>query len=317
MTRDPHKRTHPQTAFPEAKSVLTLAVSYYQEPFPKKPGPGYGRVARYAWGADYHPIILNRLQQLLPEVQRVLGSSGNAFLAVDTKPLLERSLAEQSGIGFVGKNTVLIVPRSSSHQFHVGSWIFLAEILLDIEIPRPVLRTSLSTEWRGTQGEARGSCGSCTKCLTSCPTDAFDGPYKLRANKCISYLTIENKEAIPTDMRDHVGDWLFGCDICQDVCPFNSRAFETRWPELKSDRGVGAWIALDELLALDDAAFKLKFGHTPLSRPKRRGLLRNACVVAGNSGDRSLLPHLKKLTEDPEPLIREHAAWAVDKLTPQ
>lgn len=305
MSRDPAKRTHPSAAFPDARVVLTLGVSYYQGPFPEKPGPGYGRVARYAWGLDYHTVIMERLEKLLANVREILGDAGAASIAIDTKPLLERSLAEQAGLGFVGKNTLLIMPRSGSLQFHVGSWIFLAEILLNVQT-EPVEKPAL---------DAAGKCGRCNKCLTACPTDAFDGPYRLRANKCISYLTIENKGSIPIEMRAQLGDWLFGCDVCQEVCPFNARSFETRWPELKADRGVGPWVPLQEILELPVENFKARFGNTPLSRPKRRGLVRNACVAAGNSGDGSLAPALEKLISDPEPLVREHAAWALERLS--
>ena len=302
MTREPVKRLRPSATFPEATSVLTLGVSYYQGPFPEKPGPAYGRVARYAWGLDSHTVIMERLEKLLTQVREILGDAGAAFLAVDTKPLLERSLAEQAGLGIVGKNTLLIIPRSGTARFHVGSWVFLAEILLSVGTEAPLKKQT-------------NACGTCTKCLTSCPTNAFEGPYRLRADKCISYLTIENKGAIPLDMRPQMGDWLFGCDVCQEVCPFNARSFETRWPELKSDRGTGAWVSLKEILETTDAAaFKNRFAGTPLSRPKRRGLVRNACVAAGNSGDASLLTPLRALADDPEPLVREHAAWAVARL---
>ncbi|MCG3204533.1 MAG: Epoxyqueuosine reductase [Elusimicrobia bacterium] len=304
MARDPKKRLDPPSAFPKAKSVLSLGVSYFQGPFPEKPGPGFGRVARYAWGLDYHSIITERLQLLLIDIQEILGKADGAFVAVDTKPLLERSLAQQAGLGFVGKNTLLIMPRSPSLQFHVGSWIFLAEILLTLD---PSLIEATKTPL--------GGCGSCKKCLVACPTDAFEGPYRLRAEKCISYLTIENKGAIPLDLRSKMGDWIFGCDICQEVCPFNAAAFETRWPEFKADQGVGPWISLKEIFEMDnETKFKNRLSVTPLSRPKRRGLIRNACVVAGNSGDRSLIPALRKLAMDSEQLIAEHAAWALERL---
>jgi epoxyqueuosine reductase len=304
MTRDPHARANPASAAPHARSVLTVGVSYYQGALPPKPGAGFGRVARYAWGEDYHPLILSRLEALAARLPDVLGQPVSSYPAVDTRPLLERALARSAGLGFTGKNTVTIVPRSgAAGRFHVGSFIFLGEILLDIESDAPVERPA-------------DGCGSCRRCLDVCPTRAFDGPYRLNAGRCISYLTIENKGPIARELRAAVGDWIFGCDLCQDVCPFNARAFDTRWPELRAERGAGAWLGLDDVLRLDAAAFKARFAETPLARSKRRGLLRNACVVAGNSGDERLAPSLEDLTADREPLARGHALWALARLSP-
>jgi epoxyqueuosine reductase len=302
MTRDPQKRLHPDRWDPPIRSVLTLGVSYYQGPVPEKPGKGFGRVARYAWGLDYHDVIQERLRRLMGVVNDALGPA-HAFLSVDTKPVLERSLAQSAGLGFVGKNTVLIIPQKSRLGFHVGSWVFLAEILLDVpieEMERPV--------------EVAG-CGGCTKCLTACPTDAFESAYRLKSDKCISYLTIENKGWIPREMRARMSDWIFGCDVCQEVCPFNARAYQTRWPEFESTHGVGPWMSLQGIFSVgDQPSFKKKWGHTPLSRSKRRGLVRNACVAAGNSGDESLVPSLRGLIDDAEPLVRGHAVWALAQL---
>lgn len=301
MTRNRDKRTDLNILMEGAKTVMTVGVSYYQGPLPAKPGPNYGRVARYAWGLDYHPIILERLEKLISVFQNEFGLNARTVAAVDTKPVLERALAKSAGLGFVGKNTVLIVPKI---QFHVGSYVFLGEILLDIPLEEEQKTPEL------------GGCGSCTKCLDACPTDAFEKPYRLNAEKCIAYLTIENKGSIPLEMREKVGDWIFGCDVCQDVCPFNARAYETRWPEFQPDRGVGPWISLKQVLQTPGPTeFKTQWGHTPLSRPKWKGLLRNACVAAGNSGDQSLLPILEPLTHNSEPLISEHALWAVEKLS--
>lgn len=311
MTREPDKRLRIQTAFPGAQTVLTLGVSYFQGPLPEKPGPDYGRVARYAWGLDYHEVIQERLQRLLARLKDEVELPMRPALAIDSKPLLERALAQSAAMGFMGKNTVLIVPRAeageagSAARFHVGSWIFLAEILLDV----PLEQISDPVSFSG--------CGGCTKCLNACPTGAFEGPYRLRADKCIAYLTIENKGWIPIEMRPRIGDWIFGCDVCQDVCPFNARAFETRWPEFRAENGAGAWVSLKDILSVPDPrAFKAKWGRTPFSRAKRKGLLRNACVVAGNSGDDRLLPFLEPLRQDPEPLLRGHALWAMSRLAP-
>jgi epoxyqueuosine reductase len=318
LTREPQKRLSPQTTFPPATAVLSLAVSYYQGAFPDKPGPGYGRVARYAWGRDYHAVMEERLRQFIDEAAPLLGGN-EAILAVDTKPLLERSLAEQAGLGFIGKNTVLILAQSPRLRFHVGSWVFLAEILLsgpaveNLSDPNQFAETLVGGS--PPVASAKGGCGSCTRCIDKCPTSAFESPYRLDARKCISYLTIENKGWIARELRSRMGDWIFGCDVCQEVCPFNARALETKWPEFAPSQGAGPWISLREVLTVDDAAFRARWRHTPLSRPKRRGLIRNACVAAGNSGDETLLPSLTALFDDPEPLVRGHALWAAGRLS--
>ena len=300
LTRDPQKRLSPQSTFPPATAVLSVAVSYYQGPFPEKPGPGFGRVARYAWGRDYHTVMQERFQKFLERAAEFLGGR-EAILAVDTKPLLERSLAQQAGLGFVGKNTVLIIPKSAQLKFHVGSWVFLAEILLSGDF----------SESFPDAAPVKTNCGACTRCIDKCPTSAFESPYRLDARKCISYLTIENKGWIDRDRRSQMGDWIFGCDVCQEVCPFNARALETKWPEFAPSQGAGAWVSLREVLGSDEKSFRARWGHTPLSRPKRRGLVRNACVVAGNSGDETLVENLFALLSDGEPVIRGHALWAL------
>lgn len=308
LTREPATRVDLTERFPEVKSVLTVGVSYYQGQWHQKPGPGFGKVARYAWGLDYHDVILKRLQVLLSFLHDELGSASKARLGVDTQPVLERALAKSSGMGFIGKNTLLIIPKNSKGlNFHVGSWVFLGEILLDVPL---VGAGEPSTSLHG--------CGSCAKCLSACPTSAFSQPYDLDASRCISYLTIENKGWIPRDLRAQMGDWIFGCDVCQDVCPFNARSFETRWPEFNPDQGVGGWISLKDILSVrDQTVFKEKWGHTPLSRPKRRGMIRNACVVAGNSRDIGLIPEILDLLNDPEAIVRGHTLWALSQLDPK
>jgi epoxyqueuosine reductase len=305
MTKNREARSDVTLAYPTTRSVISLGISYYQGPFPEKPTAAYGRIARYAWGRDYHDVVVNRLADLIVAINELLGGNGHAISAMDTKPLLERALASSAGLGFVGKNTVLIVPRGTG--FHIGSYIFLAEILLDIPLgDAPVFSGSL------------GGCGSCTKCLTACPTNAFEGPYRLNAERCIAYQTIENKGMIPREMRPSMGDWLFGCDVCQEVCPFNARAFETRWPEFKPEEGVGPWVSLSDIFHIaNQAAFKEKWGHTPLSRPKRKGLVRNACIVAANSKCENLVPDIENLLLDGEPIIRAHALWALSQLMPR
>lgn len=309
MVRDPEKRSRPEMAYPGVRSILTLAASYFRGNFPDRPGPGYGRIARYAWGEDYHEVIANRLAKFLPMIVDRLGNEANPRVAVDTKPLLERALSATSGLGFIGKNTVLIVPQRPGVQtgFHVGSYVFLAEILLDIEIEGgspPV-------------ASAKGGCGGCTNCLTACPTGAFKGPYQLDSGRCIAYLTIENKGAIPRELRPHLGDWVFGCDVCQEVCPFNARVAESKWPEFHPSRGTGAWISLSEILSCaSDTEFKSRWGKTPVVRAKRAGLIRNAAIVAANLHIDSLRPELEVLSEDSNPVIRGHALWALSRVSP-
>jgi epoxyqueuosine reductase len=303
LSLEPAKRLNPTVTFPGMRSVITVGVSYYQGAVPPKPGAGYGRVARYAWGLDYHPLIVARLDGFSAHVKRILNTEVQTVTAVDTKPLLERALARAAGMGFTGKNTLHIVPRGPRARFHVGSFLFLGEILVGTDVA--------GDETAAVQDD----CGGCTKCLTACPTEAFQGPYQLDAQKCIAYLTIENKRWVDRSMREKMGDWVFGCDKCQDVCPFNARALESRWPEFRAERGVGPWIRLSDILSTKTTAeFKARWGHTPLSRPKRYGLVRNACIAAGNSQDESLVPVLEDLLSDDEAVVRGHALWALSRL---
>ena len=297
MERTAKVRTHPEELLAGARSVLVLGVNYYTpEPSPP-PGPSrvWGRVARYAWGLDYHDVIGERLGRLCARIEEIRGKPFSSRRVTDAQPLLERAYACQAGLGFYGKNTNIIVPGG-------GSWLFLAEIILDFELepdghPAP-------------QG-----CGACRICVEACPTGALSGDYKMDARKCISYLTIENKGIIPRELRSALGSWVFGCDICQECCPYNARARESRWPEFSPERGVGPWLDLRETLSIrTPEAFKARFGGTPLARPKRKGLLRNACVAAGNQRSEELVrPLAEVLRGDPEPLARLHAAWALGR----
>lgn len=306
MVRNAERRRSPDTLFPGIGSVLCVGVSYFQGPLPSKPGPGFGRVARYAWGEDYHDAIRTRLRALAARIEPMVPGSAALSPAVDTKPVLERALARSAGLGFTGKNTLLIASHRGAERFHIGSFLFLAELFLTAR-----LSDDVSPE------AAPGGCGGCTRCLTACPTGAFKDAFHLDAGRCIAYLTIENRGWIDRGLRPLMGDWLFGCDVCQDVCPFNARAQETRWPEFSAARGAGPWIALADILAMGDApAFRARFGATPLSRPKRAGLVRNACVVAGNSSDEGLIPLLRQRLDDDEPVVRGHAAWALSRLMP-
>jgi epoxyqueuosine reductase len=290
LARSAHKRVDPLQVLPGARSILTLAANY-AEPSPSIPAHA-GLVARYARYEDYHDVLAGRLKQLAEYVNRLGGPNARALWYVDTGPLLERDLAQRAGLGFVGKHTNLISRR-------LGNWLFLCEIIttLELEPDEP----------------ERNHCGSCTRCITACPTAAITAPFQLDARRCISYLTIELKGPIPLELRPSIGNRVFGCDDCLAVCPWNRFAREGgamkahARPELRAP-------GLLELLALDEAQFQHRFKGTPMLRVRRRGLLRNVCVALGNIGDATALPALQKAEADPEPLIAEHAGWAIGQI---
>jgi epoxyqueuosine reductase len=296
IKRRPELNADPLRLVPYARSVITLTADYYAEAPPFEHEHRYGRVARYAWGRDYHDVVKPRLQALVRKIEHIAARPIRARCFVDAVPLLERAVAARAGIGFFGKNTNLLQPRS-------GSWFFLSEILIDLELPPDNL-------------EIKVSCGTCHRCIDACPTNAFAGPYKLDSRRCISYLTIENSGAIPRELRASLGDWIFGCDVCQDVCPFNRFASETKWPEFHPEAGVGPRLDLVEVLSIaTDEKFRARFKGTALTRPKRRGLLRNAAIVAANVKATSAIPSLiSRIDSDPEPVIRSHALWALAQL---
>ncbi len=292
MRRHAEARRHPESVLPEVRSVVMLGMNYNPAGPREENTSGKGRVARYARGPDYHDVLRERLNQLLSWLQRELpGCRGRGV--VDTAPLLERDFARRAGLGWVGKNTMLLNKR-------LGSYFFLAALLVDVEL-RP-----------DEPFEAR-HCGTCTACLDACPTDAFVGPGILDARRCISYLTIELKNSIPSKLRAGVGDWLFGCDVCQEVCPWNRKAPAATDAAMRGRPELEA-IDLVELLGMSDAEFQRRFRDTALMRTKRRGLLRNAALVLGNCGDVRALPALRQAMLDPEPLIHEAACWAVGEI---
>ncbi len=251
-----------------------------------------GPVARYARGRDYHDVMLERLAELHRWLEAEVGRpvSGKAY--VDTGPILERDLARRAGLGWFGKNTMLIHPR-------LGSFFFLGAILVDLELTADAPFES-------------EHCGTCTRCLDACPTQALVAPGVMDARRCISYLTIELKGAIPETLRSGLGDHVYGCDVCQDVCPWNVRFARALDEPALAPR---AEIDAVEMLALDDAGFRERYRGTAITRAKRRGLARNAAVVLGNRGDASALPMLERAaSEDPDPVVREHAAWAIEAM---
>jgi len=255
--------------------------------------PRRGRIARYAWGADYHELMAARLQTLADALRAAGGADVISRVYVDTGALLERSHAQQAGLGFIGKNTLLIHPQR-------GSYLFLGEILT----------TQPLDAYDAPHAETM--CGRCTRCLSACPAAAFPQPYVLDARRCISYLTIELKGSVPEDLRPLLGNWVFGCDVCQEVCPFTRKftqpsAEPAFWPA-DLDRAAPPLAAL---LALDEGSFRERFAGTPLARTGRDRLVRNACIAAGNSGLREFGPRLEQLAAaDRSELVREHAAWA-------
>jgi len=280
--------SHPRSVLDGARSLLVLAMNY-RTVEPAAPRAGEGRVSRYAWGADYHELIRGRLDTLA-DFLRARRPECKARGVVDTAPLLEREFAQLAGLGWVGKNTLLL-------NRDLGSWFFLAALLTDLELDYDA-------------PHAADHCGTCRACLDACPTGAFPAPYVLDARRCISYLTIELRGPMPAELRRGVGDWLFGCDVCQDVCPWNHRAPTADEPAFQPADGMNP-IALAQMFAWDDEAFRRRFRHTPLWRAKRRGLLRNAAIVLGNQRHEPAIEALARGLNDAEPLVRGACAWAL------
>jgi epoxyqueuosine reductase len=295
MHRPVELLSDPKRLQKSAKSVVSLGVSYYPGDHPENTEGG-GRIARYAWGRDYHEVIKGRLLRLREDLEEVLGVRIKARGFTDAVPLLERSAAQHAGLGFFGRNSCLINDR-------VGSYFFIADLILDLE---------LEPDEPGT-----GTCGRCTRCMDRCPTGAIKAPGVVDARLCISYLTIENRAEIPRDLRPLVSDWSFGCDVCQEVCPYNKRkAARSRWPEFSEGAGAGPYLEIEDVLGIrSEEEFERRFAGTPLTRPGRAGLLRNCCVAAGNLGLDKAVPALVRcLLEDESPLVRSHAAWALGEI---
>lgn len=296
LARNAVRRADPRAAVPGARSIVVCGVHYRAaEPDPATwNDPAHGRISRYAWGDDYHDVLLPRLRLLQEWLEARVGRAGIGRSYVDTGPVLERPVGEMAGLGFQGKNTLLIHPRH-------GSWFVLGEILVDAELDAD-------------QPQQLGSCGGCTRCLQACPTQAFVGPHVLDARRCISYLTIELKGPIPRELRPLMGNHIYGCDVCQEVCPWNRRwgAFTTE-PAFTPRPGLAGPSLLD-LAALDDEAFRTRFRGSPIKRIKRRGLLRNVAVALGNWREPASIDPLSRLLYDHEPLIRGHAAWALGRI---
>jgi len=283
-------RAHPRSVLPGVRSVIVAGFLYGSASAP--PSPTQGRVSRYAQGADYHEVLWRRLGDLLAwlEAERP-GVRGRAV--ADTAPLLERDFARLAGLGWIGKNTMLISPK-------LGSFTVLGALLVDIELAAdPPFEAD--------------RCGTCTRCLDACPTDAFDGPHRLDARKCISYWTIEHRGPMPDEAAASLDGWAFGCDVCQDVCPWNRKAPPTTEPALLPSAG---WVNPDLLdwLGRDAEDWPARLRGTALKRAKRAGLVRNAALILGTRGAIEAIPRLEGLLEDPDPTVRWAAAWALDRI---
>jgi epoxyqueuosine reductase len=286
------RRADPRQILPECKSILVLAAPYADPKSAEaseEPASGpLGRVAAYAWGDDYHNIFIPKLGELVAFIEKQVGHPVPNRCYTDTGPILERELAQRAGLGWIGKNTCLINPKG-------GSYFLLAEILLGLELEPD---TPLTTD----------HCGTCTRCIEACPSECILPNRTLDARRCISYLTIELKDDIPEELRPLLGDWVFGCDVCQMVCPWNRFATDT------VEKAFAPRPNLIRELELTPEAFNRKFKNSPIKRAKRRGYLRNVAVSAGNSGDEKTILALEKAGEDSEPLVREHADWALKKV---
>jgi len=306
LERNAEKRVNPQKVLPGARSVVALAASYEmsrssqhkEAPTEDSKTSGItsaatiGIVARYARFDDYHDVLGERLKALAKFIDLVADRKIRSLWYVDTGPVLERDFAQRAGLGFVGKHTNLISRK-------LGNWIFLSEIITTLELEP--------------DAPEKNHCGKCSRCISACPTNAITAPFQLDARRCISYLTIELKGSIPVEFRKAIGNRIYGCDDCLAVCPWNRFAREGSLMKTRARKELNS-PDLIELLSLGEKDFKSSFAGTPMLRTKRRGLLRNVCVALGNVGSECALPALAKATHDAEPLIAEHAQWAIEHI---
>ena len=290
--------TAPEQLLPGARSIICLALNYFPAEStgsnPAHPAPASGptgKVARYARGRDYHRIMKRKMRELVAELSARLETDVAARWYVDDGPMLDRAAADRAGLGWFGKNSNILTPD-------LGSWVFLGQLITNLELaPDPPLQKT---------------CGNCVRCIDACPTGAIVAPYVIDNARCISYLTIENRGPIPRELRPLMLDWVFGCDICQEVCPVNRKSHATTEPGL--GRAGLATVNPVELLELTDESFRERFAGTPIMRAKRVGLQRNACVALGNLRDAGAVPALRRALSAGEPLVRGHAAWALGEI---
>ncbi len=288
----------PRNLLPTARSLISVALSYRPDgaPAPDRSDGPRGRISAYAWGRDYHRVLKERMEQVVTFIREAAGPTQQARTLVDTARILDRAAARRAGVGWVGKHTNVITKAA-------GSWVFLGEILTELELaPDAPLRTN---------------CGACDLCLRACPTGAIVAPYTVDNNRCISYLTIEHKGIIPRELRPLMGTWVFGCDVCQEVCPPNRRVGEPADAAFRAapdGEPIDGTPELIPLLRISAEDFTRRFGHTPVKRAKCEGLQRNAAIALGNSGDPAAVPALAAALRDGTPLVRAHAAWALGRL---
>jgi len=301
MKREPELLSSPLEIFPAARSVLLFIVPYdTSQTDPRM--PGYGRVARYAWGRDYHIVLKERLLCFVEKLKRETEYTFQSKIFVDAVPLLERALAQRAGLGFFGRNTMLILKG-------IGSFFFIAELISDLEI--------LGCE----NGQYSGGCGGCARCIEKCPTHAISDQYLINSNRCISYLTIEKRGVLDLEEQESIGDWLFGCDLCQDCCPFNHRTLQkslgSKSLDFAAQSGPGQMLELSDILQIRDvASFKKRFQGTAILRCKREGLLRNAAAVAANTkADCTVSQLVEAFERDASPIVRSSAISALIRLS--
>lgn len=287
MQRTAAERKNPERILPGARTVVVLATNYFHEDMPD--AGGTGRIARYAWSNDYHEVIRPRLEKL---AESMVEAGGTQRCFVDSGPVMERDWAAACGVSWHGKSTMGLHPE-------LGTWFFLSVILTTLDF--------------APDAPLPDRCGRCTRCIDACPTQAITAPYQLDARRCISFLTIENKGPIPEEFREAMGDRIFGCDDCLDACPWNRFARASRDAALQPRRDI-LRKPLRDFLSLDEAGFKALFRGSPILRAKRRGFLRNVCVALGNTGTHEDIPALQEAAADAEPLVREHAAWALGRI---
>lgn len=291
--RSLERRADPRKILPECRSILVLGTPY---PAPRGNLKG-GNIASYALNQDYHQALTSKLGSLVEFLEELLGREVPNRYYTDTGPVLEKELATRAGLGWIGKNTLLL-------NQDYGSYFLLSEILLGVELDPA-------------SPDTPAFCGSCTRCLDTCPTGALVKPYILDARRCISYLTIEHREEIPPDVRDLMGDWIFGCDICQIVCPWNKPGAQaSQLLEELQPREDLLDLDLESELALSQEEFSFRFKGSPIKRTKRGGYLRNVAIALGNRRDEAALPALEKALQDPETLVREAAKWAIEQINP-
>ena len=296
LERYEERKTDFWNRFPDAKSIIVLGVNYYSDTNGKNHSRGTfnGRVARYAWGRDYHQLISEKIEAFKEKLKQEISGELYFESAVDTKPLFERSLAQRAGLGFIGKQTQLL-----SLQF--GPWLFLSELITNLELEP--------------DEPFHGSCGTCRLCVDECPTEAIEETGEIDARKCIAYLTIEHKTEIPEKFRTQIDDHVFGCDDCLNICPYTAKQKETTWPELTAESGFGLELNLLELFhGTSNREHKRQFQTSAISRANRKQLLRNAAIVLGNKGDKSVLPLLRQTLLTVPPMVKTHIHWAIQEI---